>query len=93
MSILEQSFHSADGTLVVWRRVEEMSLTTRRPSIGELGGPSEPWARVHARNQKKCVLYFLFPLALLAPFPLALLSPSGSPCSCWRASACSPPPS
>ena len=30
-----------------------MSTSLIRPSIDELGVPSEPWSRVHDRNQKK----------------------------------------
>lgn len=38
----------------------------QRPSIGELGVPSEPWARVHERNQKKFTLQLLAGLGVFS---------------------------
>jgi len=38
----------------------------RRPSIGELGVPSEPWARVHERNQRKFTLQLLTGLGVFS---------------------------
>jgi len=37
-----------------------------RPSIGELGVPTEPWLRVHDNNQKKFALQLLAGVGLFS---------------------------
>ena len=39
--------------IIVKLRSKHVQTSHIRPSIDELGVPSEPWSRVHDRNQKK----------------------------------------
>lgn len=46
----------------------------KRPSIDELGVPSEPWSRVHDRNQKKFSVQLLTGVSLFAVTAMAAIN-------------------
>ena len=51
-----------------------IDINFARPSINELGIPTEPWARVHDRNQRKFSVQLLTGLSLFAVTTMAAIN-------------------